>query len=634
MAEYLTPGVYVEEVSFRAPSIEGVGTSTAAFAGVALTGPVGEAPQLLTSFGDFQNIYGGYDNLGLVTGNPNDPKNTNYLALSVKAFFDNGGSELYVSRVFVAKGGTDTGVAVSGNAGATTVALSSRFPGAAGNQTVTVALKATKTQTVGALPVGSLLAAVPTGAPSVATFAVAAAAADTQITVAPALTAPAPAFIAAESEIMAVTAVDATSTKLTVTRAAQGSTAAAHALGIPVYTPSGALGVAVVAADLTITLKAPLSGITPAGVTPSFAQIDQEVVAVTGVDSTGTKLTVTRGAKSTTAAAHAINAPVFVTSSPTFYTNGTTGGFSSGGTPLPASLPANLYALTMTVTTQGASGSPQVYDGLGFDPTHPNYLGTALAAIPPRHIDALENQIAFTLGASLTPVTLYGALFGTAGSPLTNNLAGFTLSGGNDGLEPESTDFADALTFFEPLEDVAIVAAPGSGIFDDSQDIINALITHVSRQRAYRIAILETPPNQLASDNEDVRGQIDTSYAALYVPWVITPNPLSSSGSSIPAEIAVPPSGFMAGIYARNDQQNGVASAPANQVVLGASRFERSISFGEQGVLNPLGINCLRYFPNRGYRLWGARTSTSDTEFMYVNVRRYLIYLEHSRSEE
>jgi hypothetical protein len=86
----------------------------------------------------------------------------------------------------------------------------------------------------------------------------------------------------------------------------------------------------------------------------------------------------------------------------------------------------------------------------------------------------------------------------------------------------------------------------------------------------------------------------------------------------------------MAGIYARSDVQNSVAKAPANEVVLGASRFERSITFNEQQLLNPLGINCLRYFPNRGYLVWGARTTSSDTEFMYVNVRRYLIYLEHS----
>jgi len=114
------------------------------------------------------------------------------------------------------------------------------------------------------------------------------------------------------------------------------------------------------------------------------------------------------------------------------------------------------------------------------------------------------------------------------------------------------------------------------------------------------------------------------------VPWVITPNPLATAGSAVAAEIAVPPTGLITGIYARNDEQHSVAKAPANEVLLGASRLERDISFAEQGILNPVGINCLRYFPNRGYRVWGARTASSDPEFMYVNVRRYLIYLEHS----
>src|SRR5207245_8923811 len=76
--------------------------------------------------------------------------------------------------------------------------------------------------------------------------------------------------------------------------------------------------------------------------------------------------------------------------------------------------------------------------------------------------------------------------------------------------------------------------------------------------------------------------------------------------------------------------QHSVAKAPANEVVLGALRFERNINFAEQGVLNPLGINCLRFFPGRGYRVWGARTASSNSEIKYVNVRRYLVYLEHS----
>jgi hypothetical protein len=130
MTQYLAPGVYVEETSFRAPSIQGVGTSTAAFAGVTLTGPIDQTPELLTSFGDFQNIYGGYDNLSIVSGA--DPKNNNYLALSVKAFFDNGGSQLYVSRVFVPSGADHPGFATSGTPSDTGVVVTARFRGSPG----------------------------------------------------------------------------------------------------------------------------------------------------------------------------------------------------------------------------------------------------------------------------------------------------------------------------------------------------------------------------------------------------------------------------------------------------------------------------------------------------------------------
>ncbi len=117
MPEYLAPGVYVEEVSYSAPTIEGVGTTTTGFAGPTLTGPVGGmpyggllhsgsavagspsggVPQLLTSFGDFQNIYGGFANLSLKTSAPLAAKNINYMAMAVQAFFTNGGSMLYVS---------------------------------------------------------------------------------------------------------------------------------------------------------------------------------------------------------------------------------------------------------------------------------------------------------------------------------------------------------------------------------------------------------------------------------------------------------------------------------------------------------------------------------------------------------
>ena len=78
---------------------------------------------------------------------------------------------------------------------------------------------------------------------------------------------------------------------------------------------------------------------------------------------------------------------------------------------------------------------------------------------------------------------------------------------------------------------------------------------------------------------------------------MITPNPLATAGSAIAAEIAVPPTGFITGIYARNDEQNGVSKAPANEVMLGASRLERDISFAEQGILNPAGNQLPALFP-------------------------------------
>jgi phage tail sheath protein FI len=559
MAQYLTPGVYVEEVSFRAPSIEGVGTSTTAFAGLTLTGPINQTPQLLTSFGDYQNIYGGYNNLNMA--GVSAQQNINYMALSVKAFFDNGGSQLYVSRVFAPTSPGDTGIAASGAPAAGNVVVTAMFPGSyLNNQVVTATLNAVAStaQTVSSLPPGSLLALVP---PAIGTLASGVGTKDQQITLAAALTGQHPTSVQVDSEVMTVSAVDQTNTILTVTRA---TPATPHSAGAQVYM-----------------------------------------------------------------------APVTCN----FYFNKNTNTFlNPSAQALPSPLQGTLYTLTLRITAISASGSPVVYDNMGFDPAHPNYLGSVLAKTPPRAIDALENQIWLNIGSNVKPPTatnplaLFGAFFPTPPVfPLTNNSLSLTLTGGDDGAEPQGTDFGNALANFTALEDVTIVAAPGSGAFDDYPNIINALITHVSQQRAYRVAILETPPGQSASGNENVRSQIDSSYAALYAPWVITPNPLYVAGSqSIPAEIAVPPSGYVAGIYARNDEQNGVAKAPANEVVLGASRFERNISFAEQALLNPLGINCLRYFPNRGYRLWGARTASSNNEFMYVNVRRYLIYLEHS----
>jgi phage tail sheath protein FI len=86
----------------------------------------------------------------------------------------------------------------------------------------------------------------------------------------------------------------------------------------------------------------------------------------------------------------------------------------------------------------------------------------------------------------------------------------------------------------------------------------------------------------------------------------------------------------VAGIYARNDTEHAVFKAPANEVVRLAIDFEQRLNKGQQDVLNPQGVNCFRFFPGRGFLLWGARTISDDPEWKYISVRRYFAYLEHS----
>jgi hypothetical protein len=92
----------------------------------------------------------------------------------------------------------------------------------------------------------------------------------------------------------------------------------------------------------------------------------------------------------------------------------------------------------------------------------------------------------------------------------------------------------------------------------------------------------------------------------------------------------LPPSGLLAGLYARVDDTRGVHKAPANEIVRGALGLEINVTKGEQDMLNPVGVNCIRSFPGRGIRVWGARTLTSDPSWRYISVRRLFNYIEAS----
>lgn len=179
--------------------------------------------------------------------------------------------------------------------------------------------------------------------------------------------------------------------------------------------------------------------------------------------------------------------------------------------------------------------------------------------------------------------------------------------------------FERALEAIGALKDVCMVAAPGSTV----PGAARALVAHADRPQAWRMAVIDPPPGSSIEQVRAFRSELDSRNAALYYPWIL-------SAASDGQDIVLPPSGFLCGIYARTDVQRGVHKAPANEVVKGARRFESTINVGQQEVLNPLGVNCLRYFEGRGYRVWGARTLSSDPEWKYVNLRRYCHYLESS----
>jgi phage tail sheath protein FI len=173
------------------------------------------------------------------------------------------------------------------------------------------------------------------------------------------------------------------------------------------------------------------------------------------------------------------------------------------------------------------------------------------------------------------------------------------------------------LKCFDEIDEIALVAAPGV----TSPAVADAILSHCETRKD-RFAILDSP--------EVVQGGVDrlprprdSKYGAYYFPWIQVYDPEKGN-------IFVPPSGHMAGVYSRSDSERGVHKAPANEIVRGALGLKYNISKGEQDLLNPKGINCIRLMQGGGIRVWGARTLSSDASWKYINVRRLFIMVETS----
>jgi phage tail sheath protein FI len=186
----------------------------------------------------------------------------------------------------------------------------------------------------------------------------------------------------------------------------------------------------------------------------------------------------------------------------------------------------------------------------------------------------------------------------------------------------------------EALDDVTMVCvpdlmttAPGEDLNLDMVKAVQTMMIAHCERLGDRVAILDSPPNMLPAEIKKWRMETagyDSNYAALYYPWIQVDDPVLNRS------INLPPSGHIAGIWARNDNTRGVHKAPANEIVRGAVGLAYNTTKGEQDVLNPNGVNCIRAFPGRGIRVWGARTLSSDPAWRYINVRRLFNYVEKS----
>ena len=256
-----------------------------------------------------------------------------------------------------------------------------------------------------------------------------------------------------------------------------------------------------------------------------------------------------------------------------------------------------------------------LYETLSLDASHPRFIQDVVNAdeMGPVFVTVTDPPPALAAPANL-PALLALTAFTTAGSAET--LTGLT-----------DAHFNAAIDALRPIDDVNLVAIPDRR----TAPVQQYLITHC-QEMADRFAILDARPSLPlfgATSIETQRKEVTSSrgYAALYYPWLrVRP---AVSGTSI----LVPPSGHMAGIMARSDQQRGVHKAPANEIVNGALGVERTMSDVDQGLLNMQGINVVRSFAGGLPTLWGARTTAQDTNWQYVNIRRLFLYLEESIEE-
>jgi hypothetical protein len=191
--------------------------------------------------------------------------------------------------------------------------------------------------------------------------------------------------------------------------------------------------------------------------------------------------------------------------------------------------------------------------------------------------------------------------------------------GGAD--ERRWTEFVErSLRYLEAIEDIDLICAPDLPQTEQRLRLQQEILDHCDAMRSC-FAILDAPLEATPDMAQGHWRELMSANGALYFPWIQT-----RSRSGEPEW--VPPCGHLAGIYARTDAHVGVHKAPANEVIEGAVDVRVHLGDEDQGVLNAVGVNCLRALRGRGIRVWGARTLSGQAEWRYVNVRRLFITVQ------
>jgi uncharacterized protein len=609
MPEYLAPGVYIEERPGQR-SIEGVSTSTTAFVGMTQRGPVQGPPVLVTSFGDFQRTFGGY--LPIVP-DPADLGEHGHLPLAVKQYFDNGGQIAFIARAYKPQG---TGITDTQNYRMLQFAVGSaaRLRATSPKGTTYAFITASR----GYVPGTSLLVRDDgAGAPT------------TPITDLDAGTLKAHVAALAENYRSDTAFVQLTA----AITPGQAPKIIARDPGVwaeSVYVQASPSPSAPV--NTTAALAAAATTISVASAAGFYRGCTIQISDVTVVAGES-HVTNVHYATVKSIAGNVLTLVPPVTPLPAYAT--------------PASTWVALAEVDLIVswggTTEAFRGSWRYVDTAAppagwsaadvaeFNALHSVWLmlhqGSTLVRLdsmdPVPAAAFVPTPYAENDPLSSHPTTTDGgpAALGPDGGLAANTpdlTPGFPEYVGNPGAGPGARA---ALASLVDEESIALVAIPGiTGV-----TVQEALITHAETSK-YRFAVLDAPHKADVAGVRSHRAHYDSQYAALYYPWIQIAHPLTGD------LIEVPPSGSMLGIYAGTDVDRGVFKAPANIVVANANDLVTRATKGDQEVLNPEGINVIRDFrpQNRGIRVWGARTISSDPEWIYVNVRRLFIFIEHS----